>query len=72
MKGHIVELLRGLQTRQGIAYLFISQDLRVGALAHDLLMKSGKIFETGVDRGVTTASEHPLMAAAFDLAAFSS
>ena len=40
-------------------------------------MKGGKIFEAGVDRTrVTTASEHPytrgLVAAAFDLAAFSS
>jgi ABC-type microcin C transport system duplicated ATPase subunit YejF len=41
-----------LQTRQGLAYRFISHDLRVGVLAHSLLMKGGEIFETGVDRGV--------------------
>ena len=68
-----------MQTRQGLAYLLISHDLRVArVLAHDLLaVKGGKIFEAGVDRArVMTASEHPytrgLVAAAFDLAAVSS
>jgi microcin C transport system ATP-binding protein len=75
VQAQIVELLRELQTRHGLAYLFISHDLRVvRALAHDILvMKDGKIVEAGSTERVMTAPEHPypraLMAAAFDLAA---
>ena len=75
VQAQIVELLRELQTRHGLAYLFISHDLRVvRALAHEILvMKDGKIVEAGSTERVMTAPEHPytraLMAAAFDLAA---
>jgi microcin C transport system ATP-binding protein len=75
VQAQIVELLRELQTRHGLAYLFISHDLRVvRALAHEILvMKDGKIVEAGPTERVMTAPEHPytraLMAAAFDLAA---
>jgi microcin C transport system ATP-binding protein len=75
VQSQIVELLRELQTRHGLAYLFISHDLRVvRALAHEILvMKDGKIVEAGPTDRVMTAPEHPytraLMAAAFDLAA---
>jgi microcin C transport system ATP-binding protein len=75
VQAQIVELLRELQTRHGLAYLFISHDLRVvRALAHEILvMKDGKIVEAGPADRVMTAPEHPytraLMAAAFDLAA---
>jgi microcin C transport system ATP-binding protein len=75
VQAQIVELLRELQTRHGLAYLFISHDLRVvRALAHEILvMKDGKIVEAGPTDRVMTAPEHPytraLMAAAFDLAA---
>jgi microcin C transport system ATP-binding protein len=68
-------LLRELQSRHGLAYLFISHDLRVvRALAHEILvMKDGRIVEAGSTEQVMTAPEHPytraLMAAAFDLAA---
>ena len=43
MQAQIVDLLRDLQPRHGLAYLFISHDLRVvRALAHDLIvMKDG-------------------------------
>jgi len=74
VQAQIVELLRELQTRHGLAYLFISHDLRVvRALAHQILvMKDGKIVEAGATERVMTAPEHPytraLMAAAFDLA----
>jgi microcin C transport system ATP-binding protein len=74
VQAQIVDLLRELQTRHGLAYLFISHDLRVvRALAHEILvMKDGKIVEAGSTEQVMTAPEHPytraLMAAAFDLA----
>ena len=75
VQAQIVELLRELQSRHGLAYLFISHDLRVvRALAHEILvMKDGKIVEAGSTERVMTAPEHPytraLMAAAFDVAA---
>ena len=78
VQAQIVELLRELQTRHGLAYLFISHDLRVvRALAHEILvMKDGKILETGSTERVMTQPQHPytrsLMAAAFDLAPVSS
>jgi microcin C transport system ATP-binding protein len=74
VQAQIVELLRELQLRHGLAYLFISHDLRVvRALAHEILvMKDGRIVEAGSTERVMTAPEHPytraLMAAAFDLA----
>ena len=77
VQAQIVELLRDLQARYGLAYLFISHDLRVvRAMAHEILvMKDGEIVERGATEKVMTAPEHPytreLMAAAFDLAAVS-
>jgi len=74
VQAQIVELLRELQARYGLAYLFISHDLRVvRALAHEILvMKDGRIVEAGPTERVMTRPEHPytrsLMAAAFDLA----
>ena len=49
VQAEIVDLLRDLQEREGIAYLFISHDLRVvRALAHHVIvMKDGKIVEKG-------------------------
>jgi microcin C transport system ATP-binding protein len=78
VQAQIVELLRELQTRHGLAYLFISHDLRVvRALAHEILvMKDGRILETGSTERVMTQPQHPytraLMAAAFDLTPVSS
>jgi microcin C transport system ATP-binding protein len=75
VQAQIVELLRELQERRGLAYLFISHDLRVvRALAHQIMvMKDGRIVESGPTERIMTAPEHPytraLMAAAFDLAA---
>jgi microcin C transport system ATP-binding protein len=75
VQAQIVELLRELQSRHGLAYLFISHDLRVvRALAHAILvMKDGRIVEAGSTERVMTSPKHPytraLMAAAFDLAA---
>jgi microcin C transport system ATP-binding protein len=75
VQAQIVDLLRELQTRHGLAYLFISHDLRVvRALAHEILvMKDGKIVEAGPTDCVMSQPRHPytraLMAAAFDIAA---
>jgi microcin C transport system ATP-binding protein len=77
VQAQIVDLLRALQARHGLAYLFISHDLRVvRALAHEIMvMKDGRIVEAGNTEQIIGAPEHPytraLMAAAFDLEAVS-
>ncbi len=69
----IVELLRDLQKRHNLAYLFISHDLRVvRALAHHILvMRGGKVVEQGPAREVFENPKGPytraLLAAAFEL-----
>lgn len=69
----IVDLLRRLQKRHRLAYLFISHDLRVvRALSHEVMvMRSGQIVEYGSAEQIFDHPEHPytrmLMAAAFDL-----
>jgi microcin C transport system ATP-binding protein len=71
----IVELLRELQRRHGLGYLFISHDLRVvRALAHHVIvMRRGDVVEQGPAEQVFDAprSEYTrtLMAAAFELKA---
>jgi microcin C transport system ATP-binding protein len=75
VQAQIVDLLRELQQRHNLTYLFISHDLRVvRALAHEILvMKDGEIVEAGSADAVLDRPQHPytqaLMAAAFDLAA---
>lgn len=70
----IVELLRELQKKHRLAYLFISHDLKVvRALSHKILvMKQGDIVEQGEGDRVFDQPEteytRTLMAAAFDLA----
>ncbi len=69
----IVELLRDLQKRHNLAYLFISHDLRVvRALAHHILvMREGRVIEQGPAQEVFDNPKHPytraLMAAAFEM-----
>jgi microcin C transport system ATP-binding protein len=71
----IVELLRDLQARYGLAYLFISHDLKVvRALSHKVIvMKRGDVVEAGDAARIFDAPSDPytraLMAAAFDLKA---
>ncbi|WP_431282261.1 ABC transporter ATP-binding protein [Humitalea sp. 24SJ18S-53] len=74
VQAQVVELLRDLQARYRLAYLFISHDLRVvRAMAHRIaVMKDGKLVEEGEAESVVAAPRQPytraLMAAAFDLA----
>ena len=69
----IVDLLRALQRKWGLAYLFISHDLRVvRALAHKVIvMKDGDVVEAGVGAQVFEDPQHAytraLLAAAFGL-----
>ncbi len=72
VQAQIVELLRDLQRRHRLAYLFISHDLKVvRALAHDLIvMKDGKVVEQGSADAVfdqpQEAYTRALMTAAFE------
>jgi microcin C transport system ATP-binding protein len=67
----IVELLRRLQRRHDIAYLFISHDLKVvRALSHQVIvMKNGDVVETGETNALfdnpSSAYTRDLMRAAF-------
>ncbi|MEL6170156.1 MAG: ABC transporter ATP-binding protein [Pseudomonadota bacterium] len=69
----IVELLRNLQQKFSLAYIFISHDLKVvRALAHKVLvMQRGDIVETGdaaqIFDAPKTSYTRALMAAAFDV-----
>jgi len=70
----VVELLRRLQRRHGLAGLFITHDLTlVRRLCHRvLIMQGGRVLEQGPTGRVFDAPEHPytrrLLAAALDLA----
>src|SRR5579885_3415287 len=75
VQAQMVDLLRELQARHGLAYIFISHDLRVvRALARDVLvMKDGMVVETGDSTAIFERPQHPytraLMAAAFEIKA---
>jgi ABC-type microcin C transport system duplicated ATPase subunit YejF len=73
VQAQIVELLRDLQQRHRLAYLFISHDLRVvRALASQVIvLKDGKVVEAGPAGRIFETPRDPytkaLMAAAFNL-----
>jgi microcin C transport system ATP-binding protein len=75
VQAQIIDLLRELQQKHRLAYLFISHDLKVvQALSHKVLvMKDGDIVESGdvqqVFQNPQTAYTRELMSAAFDLSA---
>ena len=75
VQAQIIDLLRGLQEKYKLAYLFISHDLKVvrAISNHVIVMRNGKVVEQGPADQIF---DHPkedytkaLMAAAFDLAA---
>ncbi|CAK9890292.1 MULTISPECIES: ABC transporter ATP-binding protein [Pseudomonas] len=67
----VVELLRSLQSKYNLTYLFISHDLAVvKALSHQLMVvKQGQVVEQGVAADIFAAPQHPytrqLLEAAF-------
>lgn len=75
VQAQIVDLLRDLQRKHNLAYLFISHDLKVvRALSnHVLVMKGGKIIEEGSAEEIFSNPQEDytkaLLAAAFDLKA---
>jgi microcin C transport system ATP-binding protein len=74
VQAQVVDLLRELQRKHNLAYLFISHDLKVvRALANDIVvMRAGKVVEQGPAAEVFAAPRtdytRALMAAAFQIA----
>jgi microcin C transport system ATP-binding protein len=73
VQAQIVDLLRDLQKKRGLGYLFISHDLKVvRALCNDVIvMRNGRVVETGTADEIFSAPREDytkaLLAAAFDL-----
>ena len=73
VQAQVVDLLRELQERHNLSYLFISHDLKVvRALANDVIvMRDGKVVEAGTADEIFDAPRtdytRALMAAAFSL-----
>ncbi len=75
VQAQIIDLLRELQRKHGLAYLFISHDLKViRAISHEVVvLRDGKVMEQGPATQIFDAPRHDytktLMAAAFELRA---
>ncbi|CAI8039744.1 Uncharacterized ABC transporter ATP-binding protein YejF [Geodia barretti] len=75
VQAQIIDLLRALQARHRLAYLFISHDLKVvRALCHEVIvLRDGHMVETGPTEAIfeapQTAYTQALLAAALDLEA---
>ncbi|MEE8213479.1 MAG: ABC transporter ATP-binding protein [Alphaproteobacteria bacterium] len=75
VQAQIVELLRDLQKRHDLAYLFISHDLKViRAMAHEIMvMRRGRVVEQGPADDIFNDPKDPytraLMVAAFEMKA---
>jgi microcin C transport system ATP-binding protein len=75
VQAQVVDLLRELQQRHNLSYLFISHDLKVvRALANDVIvMRDGKVVEAGPAEEIFGAPRsdytRALMAAAFSMQA---
>ena len=75
VQAQVVDLLRDLQKRHNLAYLFISHDLKVvRALANEVIvMRAGKVVEAGPAEQIFDAPQtdytRALIAAAFNIEA---
>ena len=75
VQAQIIDLLRDLQARHRLAYLFISHDLKVvRALCHEVIvLRDGLVVETGPTEAIFERPEteytQALLAAALDLKA---
>ncbi len=73
VQAQIVDLLRALQARHGLAYMFISHDLRVVRALSDavIVLRNGKVVEQGPTERIFAAPREDytkaLIAAAFEL-----
>ncbi|MEM9332495.1 MAG: ABC transporter ATP-binding protein [Pseudomonadota bacterium] len=73
VQAQVVDLLRDLQQKRGLAYMFISHDLKVvRALANEVIvMRNGTVVEQGSSDAIFETPEtdytKALMAAAFDI-----
>ncbi|PBC08212.1 ABC transporter ATP-binding protein [Mesorhizobium sp. WSM3859] len=73
VQAQVVDLLRNLQAKHNLAYLFISHDLKVvRALANDVIvMRNGKVVEAGPSEQIFSSPQtdytRALMAAAFKI-----
>ncbi|GAB5470121.1 MAG: ABC transporter ATP-binding protein [Rhodospirillales bacterium] len=73
VQAQIVELLRALQAKHRLAYLFVSHDLRVvRAMSHRMVvMRDGKVVEAGESEALFEDPQHPytqsLLRAALDV-----
>ncbi len=71
IQGQVIELLREIQEREGLGYLFITHDLKlVKALCHKVIvMKDGQVVEQGTVEDVFASPQHDytkaLLGAAF-------
>ncbi|RVT81702.1 ABC transporter ATP-binding protein [Rhodobacteraceae bacterium CCMM004] len=73
IQAQIVELLRELQARHGLSYMFISHDLRVVRALCDevIVMRKGTVVEQGSAAAIFEDAQHPytraLIGASFDI-----
>ena len=67
IRAQILNLLRNLQTRLGLSYLFIAHDLAaVAHMSHEIVvMYLGKIVESGEARALALQPKHPYTKALF-------
>jgi microcin C transport system ATP-binding protein len=68
----VLELLRNLQRRHGMAYIFISHDLKViEAISHRVMvMKRGEVVESGETERLFAQPQHPYTKALWEAALF--